>query len=318
MSLEEIDEIFFSRYKFINEIGVGYFSRVYEVIERISERIIALKVIALIPKPELNCVFELEAPKYQGINLVPIYLVNQTKNFISIIEDRLESDTILNFLEKRTIITESLIIKISKKIINGLKELKDQNKYHSNLHFENIFISEENDDFNVQLSDYLMENVLFDHDIYSTLITTEICTPPEIYTRFIEDEFKEQFDLYSFGIILFTILSGKRPFNEDEKYPLIMKKLSKNYSFLTEEWEHISPLAKDLINKLLEPDPKYRISLNDVLNHDWLNFSGSNQPLPLTSMNIQITSMGRKAFKLIGATKSSSIFKKLNNLLNKE
>lgn len=80
-----------------------------------------------------------------------------------------------------------------------------------------------------------------------------------------ERKYDEKCDIWSCGVILYILLSGTPPFNGDDDN-LIMEAVKRGfYSFDTEEWRPISVEAKRLISKMLERDPKKRISAEQAI-----------------------------------------------------
>ena len=69
---------------------------------------------------------------------------------------------------------------------------------------------------------------------------------------------------------MYIMLCGYPPFNA-ESDELILEKIKKGkFSFPPEEWDSVSPLAKDLVTKMLEFHPSKRLSANEALTHKWL------------------------------------------------
>ena len=65
----------------------------------------------------------------------------------------------------------------------------------------------------------------------------------------------EKVDIWSAGTVLYTILSGQQPFDNENVSRLISKITLGDYSLKGIAWNKISPAAKDLINKMLTLDP---------------------------------------------------------------
>ncbi|PIO66796.1 hypothetical protein TELCIR_11478 [Teladorsagia circumcincta] len=102
-------------------------------------------------------------------------------------------------------------------------------------------------------------------------------------------EYNEQCDLWSLGVILFTMLSGQVPFHarsKTESATDIMQRIRKaEFSFETDAWRAVSTEAKQLINGLLTVDPKKRLSMQELSRHAWLN-SSSSLETPLQTPNV--------------------------------
>jgi len=77
-------------------------------------------------------------------------------------------------------------------------------------------------------------------------------------------------DLWSAGVMLHQLLSGKMPFAEyDEDGEIIEVGLHLGYSFDDEPWGSVSSEVKDLIAQLLVRAPMKRISAEQALKHPW-------------------------------------------------
>jgi serine/threonine protein kinase/Ca2+-binding EF-hand superfamily protein len=93
-------------------------------------------------------------------------------------------------------------------------------------------------------------------------------------------EYSYQSDVWQCGVILFTILAGHLPFGSDNPKQIInnAKKdfLSELHSSAGSGPQSISPMAVDLIKRMLTSDPSQRITITEVLRHPWLNSAASS------------------------------------------
>eukprot|EP00967_Tisochrysis_lutea_P147364 scaffold279850_cov30-Tisochrysis_lutea.AAC.1 len=76
----------------------------------------------------------------------------------------------------------------------------------------------------------------------------------------------EMVDVWSLGVLMYEFLVGSPPF-EAQGHQETYKKISKVDMHYP---DHVSPLARDLMNKLLVKDPASRLPLNQVQNHPWI------------------------------------------------
>jgi len=75
-------------------------------------------------------------------------------------------------------------------------------------------------------------------------------------------EFSTEVDVWSLGVVLFTMIAGKTPFKDEQQIA--------NGEYEQGLVAHASPPCKDLITKLLTLDPKQRPTLDQVLAHPWM------------------------------------------------
>lgn len=135
---------------------------------------------------------------------------------------------------------------------------------HRDLKPENLLLDS---DKNVKIADFGLSNVMHDGSFLKTSCGSPNYAAPEVITGKLYAG--PEVDVWSCGVILYALLCGKLPFDE-ETIPTLFKKI-KECSYTIPS--HVSDLARDLIQKILVVDPLKRATVKDVRNHPWFQIN---------------------------------------------
>lgn len=145
-----------------------------------------------------------------------------------------------------------------------MKYLHHHRVIHRDLKLGNLFL---NDRMEVKIGDFgLATKLEFDGERKRTICGTPNYIAPEV----LEGRFGHGYeaDIWSIGVIIFTLLTGKPPF-ETADVKTTYKRIRMNVYHYPES-SNISEEARDLIDKILVRSPEARPSIAEILSHKWM------------------------------------------------
>ena len=170
---------------------------------------------------------------------------------------------LLSFVRKRTKLNEITAKFIFRQIIEGLQYLHSQNIVHRDIKLDNILIDLTN---TVKICDFGVSRLIKKGEIMHDQCGTPAYIAPEILLNMGYEGFTV--DIWSAGVVLYTMLAGVVPFKHkylnDLHYSIIQGKY--------DDIENISSEGMDFIKGILQVDPKKRMTIEDILDHEWLRF----------------------------------------------
>lgn len=166
-------------------------------------------------------------------------------------------------------------------ILAGTKHMHNNHVIHRDLKLGNIMLDA---NMNVKIGDFGLAALLKDpEERKKTMCGTPNYIAPEILYEGNGQGHSFEVDIWSVGVILFTLLSGKPPF-QTTSVPAIYEKIRKNDYVIP---DYVHPEAADLIKSILTPDPSRRPSLVQIMNHPW--FTAGMMPLHIPSSATKAT-----------------------------
>ena len=304
-------------FKYIETLDHGAFGTVVHVIEISTNKDMAIKVInktreynSLIEKvkEEISILKQLNHE-----NIVKFYGFFETINQLLIKMEYVRYGTLSKWIKNHKKISENEASLILSQILSAVVYLHGKQICHRDIKPENIMLSKENDLNGIKIIDFGLSAQNFDKLINNDYCGTYIYMAPE------QIEKKLYFisvDIWSIGILMFMLLNnGKHPFyiKGDTKTDFIKKVENCKINF----YNKVSPMAKHLIFKLLEPNPSWRYNASQAIKHPWIT-RNKNDEVPLTFNEIlhknNMKKIGRDLFGAIIFI--NFITKKKNYIIN--
>ena len=257
------------------QIGEGYFGKVQKGINKNTRKDVAVKVINKsklsyknykLIHHEMNIMKLLNHP-----HIVSLEDYFEDDEYIYIVMNYLSGGDLLEYIEKKDeLISEKEAAKIIKEIAKGIKYMNLFGLVHRDLKPENIVFENKDDIKSLKIIDFGLTKTLARQEKTNEAIGTLTYLAPEVFSH---KPYNNKIDIWSIGIILFFLLSGCLPFddeNNDEN--VIGKKVVFSQQEYPKEYfgtRNINCLK--LIDKCLEKKPEKRISIDEFLNNEWVN-----------------------------------------------
>ncbi|CAG8585799.1 23685_t:CDS:2 [Cetraspora pellucida] len=249
-------------YTISNILGKGSFAVVRKCTDKRTNVDYALKIISktVIKGKEQMLTTELDVLKQVNHpHLVTLHELVETKDDVYIITDLANGGELYSQLEQRGNYTEKDAAHLIEQI---LEDLKPENLLFSDATSPNP---------KLMITDFGLSKILKHHDdVLMTACGTPGYVAPEVLSQ---KGYSKPCDIWSLGVILYTILCGYTPFWGHDQTALFNCILKGSYEFDEDYWDDISNEAKDLINKMLTYNPDERITAHDALKHPWFEYA---------------------------------------------
>lgn len=181
-----------------------------------------------------------------------------------------DNGDLLDFMQLNGAIPEQQSKFWFRQMASGLQYLHGKNIAHRDLKCENILLSRK---FNAKLADFGFARFCVDHEgrraLSRTYCGSAAYAAPEVVSGVPYNP--KLADVWSLGIILFIMLNGTMPFDDENLPKLLKDQMSRNWVFRSRVRMTLSNPAKDVVKRILEPDITQRLILNRIINHEWLS-----------------------------------------------
>lgn len=198
-------------------------------------------------------------------NVLRLYDVWETSKDLYMVLEYVEKGEIFNLLVERGPLPENEAVRFFRQIIIGISYCHALGIVHRDLKPENLLLDHK---FNVKLADFGMAALESKDKLLETSCGSPHYAAPEIVSGLPYHGFES--DVWSCGVILYALLTGRLPFDEEDGNirNLLLKVQSGKFDM--PEDDEVSAEAQDLIAKILTVDPEQRIKTREILKHPLL------------------------------------------------
>jgi len=254
-------------FSFKDELGEGTFGHVRLAVNKQTGEKVAIKILEkkkiLEFEDKIRVEREIKILKcLRHPNIVHLYSVVQTMDNLYIIMEYARGIELFDFIAKRKRIDEITACQIYQQIISGLEYLHKNNIVHRDVKPENLIINKKTKE--LKIVDFGLSNMF---NTERKLLSSSCGSPSYAAPEMLQGhKYRPQpVDVWSSGIVLYAMICGYLPF-EDENNDLLYRKICIGKFSIP---EHVSSNCKDLLKKILVTDPNKRITIKQIKNHPW-------------------------------------------------
>ncbi len=257
------------RYQIIKSIGEGGMANVYLAYDTILDRNVAVKLLRgdLASDEKFVHRFQREALSASSLNhpnIVEVYDVGEDNGSYYIVMEYIEGRHLKDLIKKRGKLTTSEVIDIMLQITDGMSMAHDAYIIHRDIKPQNIMILENG---LVKITDFGIAMAMNATQLTQTnsVMGSVHYIPPEQASG---KGSSLQSDIYSMGIVMYELLTGKLPFRGDNAVEIALKHLKEPMPNIKEELPTLPQSIANIILKATAKNPKNRYSDAKEMHED--------------------------------------------------
>ncbi|ONH95326.1 hypothetical protein PRUPE_7G064300 [Prunus persica] len=260
------------RYELGRELGRGEFGITYLCIDKATNDKFACKSIS---KNKLRTAVDIEdvrreveimkhLPKHP--NIVSLKDTYEDDHAVHLVMELCEGGELFDRIVSRGHYTERAAAAVTKTIVEVVQMCHKHGVMHRDLKPENFLFANKKETAALKAIDFGLSVFFKPGEKFNEIVGSPYYMAPEVLRR----DYGPEVDVWSAGVILYILLCGVPPFWAETEQGVAQAIIRSVVDFKRDPWPKVSDNAKDLVKKMLNPDPKRRLTAQEVLDHPWL------------------------------------------------
>ncbi|KAI3800144.1 hypothetical protein L1987_35454 [Smallanthus sonchifolius] len=261
------------RYVLGDQLGWGQFGIIRECSDKLTGEVLACKSISknrLVTDEDVRSVkLEIEImTRLSGHpNVVDLKDVYEEEGYVHLVMELCAGGELFHQLEKQGRFSESDARVLFRDLMQVVRFCHDNGVVHRDLKPENILLATTASSSQIKLADFGLATYINPGQRLHGTVGSPFYIAPEV----LAGGYNQAADVWSAGVILYILLSGKPPFWGKSKSRIFDAVRAASLRFQSDPWNGISGSAKELIRGMLHTDPSVRFTAQQVLDHTWTN-----------------------------------------------
>ena len=210
--------------------------------------------------------------------IVKLWDVFETRDFVVLELDLMQKTDLFQLLKAHKVLQETQARKIIRHLVKTIGMLQEKKIAHRDIKLSNIVFPDGDGEVIPKIVDFGMAAFVGKDGFVTGRCGTPGYVAPEILDARPNTGYQNRVDLFSLGVVAYTLLCGYEPFYGTGEKELIASNRRCKVSYNRKGWENISGDAKDFVQGLLMRDPSERLTVEKALSHPWMRHAPRRGP----------------------------------------
>ncbi|OIV89812.1 hypothetical protein TanjilG_29904 [Lupinus angustifolius] len=199
-------------------------------------------------------------------NVVRIHGTYEDSMAVHLLMEICEGGELFDRIVQKGHYSEREAAKLIKTIVEVVEACHSLGVMHRDLKPENFLFDSVQEDAKLKAIDFGLSVFYKPGESFCDVVGSPYYVAPEVLCKL----YGPESDVWSAGVILYILLSGVPPFWAETEAGIFRQILMGKLDFQSQPWPSISDSAKDLIRKMLDQNPRTRLTAHEVLSHPWI------------------------------------------------
>ncbi|XP_066299558.1 5'-AMP-activated protein kinase catalytic subunit alpha-2-like isoform X9 [Branchiostoma lanceolatum] len=265
-------------------LGVGTFGKVKVGEHALTGHKVAVKILNRQKIKSLDVVGKIRREiqnlkLFRHPHIIKLYQVISTPADIFMVMEYVSGGELFDYIVKHGKLKEAEARRFFQQIISGVDYCHRHMIVHRDLKPENLLLDSNR---NVRIADFGLSNMMADGEFLRTSCGSPNYAAPEVISGKLYAG--PEVDVWSCGVILYALLCGTLPF-DDEHVPTLFKKIKGGVFPIP---DHLSPTVVGLLRHMLEVDPVKRATIPEIREHEWTKIDMPAYLFPLDEQDTNV------------------------------
>ncbi|KAG6488874.1 calcium-dependent protein kinase 16-like [Zingiber officinale] len=271
------------KYALDRELGRGEFGVTYLCMDRDTRELLACKSIS---KRKLRTSVDVEDVRREvtimrhlprSPSIVSLREALEDDGAVHLVMELCEGGELFDRIVARGHYSERAAAVVMRTIVEVVQLCHKHGVIHRDLKPENFLFANKKENSPLKAIDFGLSIFFKTGEIFSEIVGSPYYMAPEVLKR----NYGPEIDIWSAGVILYILLCGVPPFWAETEQGVAQAILKGAIDFTRDPWPNVSESAKNLVQQMLEPEPKLRLTAKQVLEHSWLQNAKKAPNVPL-------------------------------------